>query len=216
MKMKLYFFPIAPNPTKVRLYIAEKVAAGAPLEVEEVLVDLGAGEQNSPEYRARNPFARLPALELADGTHLCESLAIIEYLEELHPDPPMIGRTPLERAQTRQLERVVDLDILGSIARIVHATNSPLGLPPVPELAEVARKRLIPALGFVDELLGDGRPFVAGERVTHVDCTLAAALQFGRFGSAEVGESFTDIDRWQRAYLDRPAIQGVINVGLDG
>ena len=84
--MKLYYFPIAPNPTKVRIYLAEKG-----IEMEQVLVNLIKGEQKSEEHRARNPLANLPVLELDDGTHLSESLAIIELLEELHPQPPMIG-----------------------------------------------------------------------------------------------------------------------------
>ena len=85
--MLLYVFPVAPNPTRVRLYLAEKKIAGARIDLEEVNVDLRAGQQRSPEHLARNPFGRLPVLELADGTHLTESLAVIQYLEELYPDP---------------------------------------------------------------------------------------------------------------------------------
>ncbi len=133
--MKLYFFPVAPNPTKVRLYLAEKSAGGAEIALTEVIVNLREGEQNRAEHLARNPFAKLPVLELDDGTHLIESLAIIEYLEELHPHPPMIGSTPLERARVRALERIADVGVLMVVGRIVHATNSPLGLPPSPEVA---------------------------------------------------------------------------------
>ncbi len=93
--MKLYIFPVAPNPTKVRLYLAEKSAGGAEISLTEVTVNLREGEQNRVEHLARNSFAKLPVLELDDGTHLIESLAIIEYLEELHPHPPMMGATPL-------------------------------------------------------------------------------------------------------------------------
>jgi len=76
--MLLYVFPIAPNPTRVRLYLAEKQAAGARIELEQVNVNLREGQQRSPEHLARNPFGRLPVLELADGTHLTESLTIIQ------------------------------------------------------------------------------------------------------------------------------------------
>ena len=93
--MKLYFFPIAPNPTKVRLYVAEKRAAGGKVDLTEELVDLPKGEQRKPAHLARNQLGRLPVLELDDGTYLTESLAIIEYLEEISPEPPMIGRTAL-------------------------------------------------------------------------------------------------------------------------
>ena len=99
--MKLYYFPVAPNPTKVHLYLAEKQARGRGLDLEFVTVDLLQGEQRSEEHTGRNPFARLPVLELDDGSFLLESLAIIEYLEELNPEPPMIGVTPVGRAQVR-------------------------------------------------------------------------------------------------------------------
>jgi glutathione S-transferase len=210
--MKLYVFPIAPNPTKVRLYLAEKAALGAKIEIAEVTVDLRQGEQRSAEHRSRNPFGRLPVLELDDGTHLIESLAIIEYLEELHPDPPMIGRDPLERARVRELERIAELGVLFPAARIVHATNSPLGLPPVPQMAEHFRNVLPDALGVLEQRLADGRPFVAGERPTIADCTLQAALQFARFGGVEIDPRFSNLARWDREYRERPAVRGVLSV----
>ncbi len=88
--MKIYVFPVAPNPTKVRLYLAEKAAGGGEIGLTEVMVNLLEGEQRTSEHRSRNPMGKLPVLELDDGTHLTESLAIIEYLEERYPDPPMI------------------------------------------------------------------------------------------------------------------------------
>ena len=99
-------------------------------------VDLLTGEGHQPPHLKRNRMGKLPVLELDDGTYLTESCVIIEYLEELHPDPPMIGTTPQQRARTRELDRMADLGVLISFARTVHATNSPLGLPPNPEVAE--------------------------------------------------------------------------------
>ncbi|MGE0824007.1 MAG: glutathione S-transferase N-terminal domain-containing protein [Candidatus Binatia bacterium] len=86
--MKLYVFQIAPNPTKVRLYLAEKAVAGAVIDLPQVSVNLVKGEQKKPELVALNPLGRLPVLELDDGSALTESLAIIEYLEECYPEPP--------------------------------------------------------------------------------------------------------------------------------
>ena len=79
--MKLYDFPFAPNPRKLRVYLAEKG-----IEIPRVTVNLTKGEQVAPEFTAKNPMGGLPVLELDDGTCLRESLAIIEYLEELHPN----------------------------------------------------------------------------------------------------------------------------------
>ena len=137
--MILYWFQVAPNPTKVRLYLAEKRAAGGAIDLLEQQVDLTRGEQKTEAHRARNPFGRLPVLELDDGSFLTESLAIVEFLEEIHPEPPLVGRDPVERARVRDLERIADMGVLLPIARIVHATRSPLGWPPVPAVAEDAR-----------------------------------------------------------------------------
>ena len=210
--MKLYVFPVAPNPTKVRLYLAEKAAGGARIDLPEVMVNLREGEQRRPEHLSRHPLGKLPVLELDDGTYLTESLAIIQYLEECHPHPPMIGSDALERARVRELERVAELGVLLPVARIVHSTNSPLGLPPVPEVAASARAVLPDALGVLDQRLADGRPFVAGQRPTVADCTLQAAFQFARFGKVEIDSSFSNLARWDLAYRERPSVQAVLSL----
>ncbi|HYC23206.1 MAG TPA: glutathione S-transferase N-terminal domain-containing protein, partial [Candidatus Bathyarchaeia archaeon] len=109
--MKIYDFVGAPNPKKLRVYLAEK---GISVRLEPV--DIITGANRKPEFLAKNPLGGLPVLELDDGTHLPESLAIIEYFEELHPTPPMIGSTPLERARVRALERIAELGVLGRVA----------------------------------------------------------------------------------------------------
>jgi glutathione S-transferase len=197
--VKLYYFHIAPNPSRVRIYLAEKG-----IEVEQVLVDLRAGEQKTPEHLARNPLGNLPVLEFDDGSFLTESLAIIEYFEELHPDPPMFGSDPQTRARVRSLERIIDSAVLARVARIVHTTNSPLGLPPVPEVAAREREGLPDALQVVEDRLGD-QPFLAGERPTVPDCTLFAALRFGGFFGVELDPRFTGISRWYESFSKRPS-----------
>lgn len=208
--MKAYVFPVAPNPTKLRLYLAEKAAAGHEIPVEQVMVSLVDGEQNQPEHLARNPLGRLPVLELDDGSFLSESLAIIQYLEELHPEPPMIGREPLARARVRELERLAEISVLFPVAQIVHATNSPLGLPPKPEVAEHFRPSLPRGLGALDAALADGRPFLAGDRPSIADCTLAAALQFARFRELEIDPAFAHVLRWDAAYREREPAKQVL------
>lgn len=208
--MKLYVFQVAPSPTRVRLYLAEKALAGTAIELEEVWVNLPGGAGRSPEHLGRNPLGKLPVLELDDGSFLTESLAIIEYLEELNPEPPLVGSSPVERARVRELERIAELSVLRLVAQIVHATNSPLGLPPCPEVAADAYKVLPNGLRVLDARLADGRPFVAGERPSIADCTLAAALQFGRFGKVEIDPSFEHLARWDFAYREREPAQSVL------
>jgi glutathione S-transferase len=208
--MKLYCFPVAPNPTKLRLYLAEKNAGGAAIPIEEVEVNLVEGAQKDDDFLVRNPFARLPVLELDDGEHLTESLAIIEYLEESFPTPPMLGTTALERARTRSLERMIEWDILASIARYVHATNSPLGLPPLPQVASDAAARAWPGFKFLESVLSDGRPFLLGPTPTVADCTLAAALQFGRFGEFPFDPKYERVQRWDETYRRREPARSVL------
>lgn len=198
--MKLYSFPVAPNPTKVLVYLGEKK-----LEIPQQVVNIAKGEQNAPAFRAINPLGAVPVLELDDGTRLCESLAIIEYLEELHPEPPMIGRDPLERARVRELERTIEFGVLGRVGRIIHNSESPLpGVRGVPEVAEQARETLPGILHLVDERIG-GNAFVAGAHPSIADCTLFAALRFAGFGGIEIDPTCRNLHRWYQAFQERPS-----------
>lgn len=210
--MNLYMVPVAPNPTRVRLYVAEKRAGGAEIELIEIRINLVKGEQNSAEHLARNPLGRVPVLELAHGTFIGESLAIMEYLEECYPEPSMIGREPQERARVRELERIAEMGALQPIARIVHATNSPLGLEPNPEMAAYFRPVLDRSLGVLDETLSDGRVFVAGDTCSIADCTLQAAFQFARYGKVDVNSTFENLHRWDENYRARPAATIVLTL----
>jgi glutathione S-transferase len=208
--MKLYCFQVAPNPTRVRLYLAEKRARGASLDVSEVSVNLPQGEHRTPAHLARNPLGALPVLELDDGSFLTQSLVIIDYLEELHPEPSMTGSGALERARVRETERIAETAVLAPMAQIVHSTHSPLGFSPVPEVAAWFAERLPAGLRLLDERLSDGRPFLMGERPTIADCTLAAAFQFGRFGKVELDPGYENLTRWDAHYRARPEVAGVL------
>lgn len=210
--MRLHVFPVAPNPTKVRLYLAEKAAAGRPIALEEVTVSLPEGEQKSPAFRALNPMGKLPVLETDAGTVITESLAIIEYLEERYPEPSLFGDDLESRAIGRQLERIADLGVLIPLGRQVHATDSPLGLPPNPPVAEYHRDVAAANLDHLEALLGDGRPFLAGERVTVADCSLAAGLQFGRFKQIDAVGDRPRLRAWDERYRARESAQGVLVV----
>ncbi len=203
-------FPGAPNPTRVRLFLAEKAEAGAGIPIEQVTINLIEGEHRAPEHRARHPLGKLPVLELDDGSCHFESLAIIEYLEALYPEPALCGGDARERLRVRELERLAELGVLLPVARIVHSTRSPLGLPPNPAVAEFYRGVLPDALGVLDERLADGRPFVAGDRPSIADCTLAAALQFARLRGVELDPALTHLHRWDARYRERAPAKTVL------
>ncbi len=197
--MKVYDFPFAPNPRKLRVYLAEKG-----IEIPLVEVDLVNGEHRQPEFLAKNPLGALPVLELDDGSVLTESLAIIEYLEELHPEPPMIGADPLARARVRELERAIDSSLLGRVARIFHNTRSVLpGAPVIPEVADRARATLPEVLAVIDARVGD-RSFAAGEHPSIADCTLFAAFKMAEMGGFPL-EGGPNLKRWYEAFSQRPS-----------
>jgi glutathione S-transferase len=199
--VKLYYFPPAPNPRKVCTYLAEKG-----IELEKVQVNLLLGEQRSPEHLARNPQGKLPVLELDDGSTIAESLPIIEYLEELHPEPVMIGETPEERAHVRSIERIADLGVLIPAARCVHAIRSPLGLPANPEVAKDSLESVHRGMALLDEGLATS-PFLAGDRVTIADCTLWGAVTFAGFFGIEIDDGHPNVQRWKRDFFGRPSAQ---------
>ena len=199
--MKIYDFVGAPNPKKLRVYLAEKG-----IRVPTEAVDILTGQNRKPDFLKKNPMAGLPVLELDDGSHLSESLAIMEYLEELNPTPPMIGTTPLERARVRSLERIAELGVLSAVAAIFQNTSPFMAgrLKQSADAADNARARLATALKVLDAEIGT-RPFVAGDRPTIADCTLLAALEFGEFAGVSLDPSYGNVARWYRTFKERPS-----------
>ena len=208
--MKLYMVPLAPNPTKVMLYVAEREALGASLGIEQIVVNTLKGRHREPEHLARNPFGTLTVLELDDGGYLIESLAIMEYLEERFPQGALMGTGPEQRARARDLERVVELRIAIPMGGYVHAKKSPLGLPPDPVLAQSIEDKLQAPLNHLESLLADGRPLLMGERPSVADCTLQAAFQFLRFIQADLIGDRPRLRAWDERYRQRPAAKAVL------
>ena len=202
--MKLYDFAIAPNPKKVRVYLHEK---GIEMPLEPV--DLPGGQNRTPDFlRQVNPLGGLPVLQLDDGSRLTESLAIIHYLEELHPSPPMIGTTPLERARVRETERICELGVLSSVATIFQNTSPFFAgrLKQSADAADNAKNRLNAALKVLDARLAT-RKFVAGDSPTIGDCTLLAALDFASFAGIELDPALSHVHRWYADFKQRPSAQ---------
>ena len=208
--MKLYMVPLAPNPTKVMLYIAEREELGTEMGIEQIVVNTVKGRHKEPEHLARNPFGTVPTLELDDGSCLVESLAIIHYLEYKFPDGSLITGTPEERGRALDVERIIDLRIAGPMGAYGHAKNSPLGRPPDPEKAAQMEAAMQTPLDYLENLLSDGRPLMLGERVSIADCTLEASLQFIRYVEADVFGDRPLLRAWDERYRARPAARKVL------
>jgi glutathione S-transferase len=194
--MKLYS-SMGPNPAVVTMFLAEK---GAQIPVEAV--DLMAGENRQAPYMAKNPAGQLPCLELDDGTHLSEIIAICEYLDEKFPDPPLIGATPEERATTRMWVRRVDLNICEPM---INGFRFAEGLPlfesrvrTIPHAASDLKTLAQEKLVWLDGLMS-GKTWLAGERFTLADILLFCFLQFG----AQVGQPLSADNKNLAAWLER-------------
>jgi glutathione S-transferase len=175
--VKLYTSRRALSPRRVALYLAEKK-----LSLTTVEVDVAAGDNRAPAFLAKNPLGRVPVLELDDGRTLTESDAIIEYLEELHPDPPLIGRDAWQRAKTREAERVIELGLLVPLYTIFRHTHESYAgkLAQAPAVAESQRAQFYEHAAIVDGWLAQ-RKFVAGESLTLADLTLLMAVDICAF-----------------------------------
>lgn len=208
--MKLYMVPLAPNPTKVMLYIAERAELGTDLAIEQVIVNTVKGRHKEPEHLARNPFGTVPTLELDDGSFIVESLAIMEYLDEKFPDGRLIAGDAESRARARDVERIVDLRIAGPMGMYGHAVNSPIGYPANPTLAAEMEANLQTPLDYLERLLSDGRPLLLGDRVSPADLTLQASLQFIRFIEGDLFGDRPKLRAWDANYRERPAAKAVL------
>ena len=208
--MKLYMVPLAPNPTKVMLYIAERAVLGTNMDIEQIVVNTVKGRHKEPEHLARNPFGTVPTLELDDGTFIIESLAIIEYLEDKFPDGALLRGSPEERGHARDVERVIDLRLASPMGGYGHAVNSPLGYPRDDAKAAQLEAAMAGPLDYLEALLADDRPLLLGESVSIADCTLAASLQFVRYVECDVFGDRPRLRRWDETYRARPAAQQVL------
>jgi glutathione S-transferase len=202
--MKLYT-SIGPNPRTVRMFLLEKGVA-----LPTVEVDLMGGENRRPPYAERNPAGQLPALELDDGRLLAETVAICEYLEELHPTPTLIGATPLERAETRMWLRRIELGITEHLYNAFRWSEGIELFRPrmrvVPEAAPGLKAIVRDKLAWLDPQLAT-KPYVAGERFTLADIVLFAALDFGRTVGQPFDEQLANVGAWFARVGARPSAQ---------
>ncbi len=201
--VKLYT-SIGPNPRVVKMFIAEKG-----LDIPREDVDLMAGENRQAPYVAKNPSGQMPALELDDGAILAEITAICEYLEETHPQPPLIGATPLERAQTRMWARRIDLNINEPMANGFRFSQG-LALFQnrfrcIPEAADGLKATAREKLAWLDGLIA-GRTFIVGERFTLADILLFSFLDFGAQVGQPLDPANANLAAWFERVKTRPSV----------
>ena len=202
--MKLYDGGRAPNPRRVRVFLAEK---GITVPLEQV--DLGKMAHKTQAYAAINPVQRVPALELDDGTVISESIAICRYFEAQKPEPPLFGVGPKETAVIEMWERRVEFHLLGPISHVFrnsHPAMAAMEVPQVPAWAEANKPRVMDFLGLLDRELKNHR-YIAGDRYSVADITAMVSVDFLKPAKLAVPESLGHLKRWHAEVSARPSAQ---------
>lgn len=200
--MKLYDSKMAPNPRRVRMFLAEKG-----IKVDLVPVDIMKQEHKTPEYRAKSPQALLPALELDDGTVITESVAICRYFEELQPEPPLFGATALEKALVEMWNRRMEFGVLFATAMVfrhTHPAMAPLEVPQCQDWGQANVDKVRASWEWMDRELAT-RPFIAGENFSIADITGFVGVQFGKVVKLQPDESYKNLTRWMGEIAARPS-----------
>lgn len=192
----------APNPRRVRIFLAEK---GIPMEYEQV--DITELEHKTPDFAELNPLQRVPVLILDDGTALSETTAICRYFEELQPEPPLMGREDLGKAVVEMWQRRMELNLLFPVTqtfRHLHPTMEHMEVPQIAAWGEANRPRVLEMLSLLDTELAS-RPFVAGIDFTIADITAMVAVNFMKPARIERPDDLPNLDRWYDEVWARPS-----------
>lgn len=198
--MRLYDSRRAPNPRRVRWFLAEKGVD----DLEIVQIDLMAGEHKTPEYRAEVGMTSVPALILDDGTAMTESVAICRYLESLYPEPNLFGLDARETAIIEMWTRRAELMAAMPLMQAVRHGHPALAVleTQIPEVAANNRQMAERSLAIFDKRLGESE-WIAADRVTMADGVLYSGIEFSRLVRFEVPEAMPNVTRWLAAMRAR-------------
>jgi glutathione S-transferase len=198
--MQLYDSRLAPNPRRVRWFMAEKGID----DIDIVDLDIRAGVHKSPEYVARAGIAQLPSLTLDDGTTITESIAICRYLEALRPTPNLFGADAKETAViemwTRRAEHLTAVPLMLAV-RHGHPALAALETQ-VPEVAANNRQQADRSLALFDRRLAESE-WLGADRITIADGVLFVGFEFARLVRFSIPEALANLTRWQKAMRER-------------
>ena len=199
--MKIYESHNAPNPRRVRFFLAEK---GIQVLYEEI--DIGNKVNRGDEFRRKNPLGTVPVLELDDGTFISESVAICRYFEEIHPLPALFGADAKDRALVEMWNRRIEFNLLQPIADAFRQRHDFFKgrIRQLPEYAEVQRLNAEDGLNWLDRELG-ARHFIAGDRFSIADITAVVAIDFGRVSKITIKPEQQNLARWHAEISARPS-----------
>ena len=200
--MKILETRTAPNPRRVRIFLAEK---GISVPFEDL--DLMQGALKTPEFTQKNWFQRVPVLVLDDGTAISETMAICRYFEELQPEPALFGKGALGRATVEMWSRRMELGLFLGVAqafRHLHPAMAHLEVPQVPAWGEANKPRVLDVLGFLDRELAN-RQYIAGDAFSVADITALVSLDFMRPARIQRPPELKNLERWYQEASARPS-----------
>ena len=204
-KMKLYDFPKAPNPRRVKIFAHEK-----DIELELINCDMGKREHKTPEFLTKNPSGKIPVLELENGECISESVAICRYLELIKPEPNLFGKDAFEIAYIESRNRHIEFELWTQIG--TSWVNGPivgsLGIfDQIPDAKAASDKNVRAYYQRLDQEFGLNN-FVAGERFTIADITLVSAIDFAsEMVDLKPNEDLKNLHRWHEEVSSRPSMQ---------
>jgi glutathione S-transferase len=200
--MKIIETRSAPNPRRVRIFLAEK---GVSIAYQEI--DMMKNEQKTEAFTKLNHFQRIPVLVFDDGSSLSETVAICRYFEELHPTPALFGTDALGRATVEMWNRRMELGLLYHVANVfrhLHPSMAQLEIPQIKEWGESNKAKALDILHFMDRELGT-RAFIAGAEFSIADITAMCAINFMRPIRLNRPEGLANLERWYSEVTARPS-----------
>ncbi len=206
--MKIYDTEGFPNPARVRIALAEK---GATDKVEFIPVDVMGGEHRTDSFKAKNPDAVVPCLELQDGSHISQCNAITEYIDGTFDGPSLTGETARERAQISMMNLRAETGLLNAVAAYFHHATPGLG-PDLEtyqnaEWGEKQKQVATETMAYLDNVLAKNE-FLAGDTFTIADITAFAGLSFADFAKVEVPAGMKNLLAWREKVAARPSVAG--------
>lgn len=200
--MKIYEMKIAPNPRRVRIFLAEKGIT----DIEFIELDLQKGENLTPEFKLKNPMKKVPVLELDDGTCINETIAICRYFEETFSDTPLMGSTPVEKAQIEMWQRWVEFYFLVPTGMCFQHTSGYFKdrMTPFEDWGKECGENTKKFMHFLNKHL-ETNTYLAGDTFSIADITALCTMDFNRVNRISINEDQTHLQRWYNTVSSRPS-----------
>tara|TARA_R110001592_G_scaffold178865_1_gene420131 strand:- start:106 stop:717 length:612 start_codon:yes stop_codon:yes gene_type:complete len=200
--MKIYEMKIAPNPRRVRIFLAEKHITN----IEFIELDLQKGENLTQEFKQKNPFGKVPVLELEDGTCINETVAICRYFEEIYAENPLMGSTPLEKAHIETWQRWVEFYFLMPTGMCFQHSSGYFKdrMTPIKEWGDECRNHVSKFMAFLNKHL-ETNTFLIGDKFSIADITALCTMDFNKVNQISISEDQPHLKRWHKEVSSRPS-----------